>query len=111
MAYTNEEKKAHHALHEYADLRLKNARTEDERLASEFVLKLLKKRLFSSPAAFNITLQKHVASVGGQKVLSGWQREISDYDQDYADDEQYESETTTADCYLPTKRTCKPASR
>ena len=34
--------------------------SEGERLAAEFVLKLLKKRLFSSPAAFGITLEKHI---------------------------------------------------
>ena len=39
-------------------------------MAAEFVLKLLKKRLFSSPAAFGITLEKHIATVGGRKAAS-----------------------------------------
>ena len=38
-------------------------------MAAEFVLKLLKKRLFSSPAAFQITLEKHAATVGGGKAV------------------------------------------
>ena len=37
-------------------------------MAAEFVLKLLKKRLFSSPAAFATTLEKHIATVGGRKL-------------------------------------------
>ncbi len=93
VPYTAEEKRAHRALQEYAALRLTNAKSEDERLASEFVLKLLKKRMFSSPAAFGITLQKHIASIGGQRAATGWQRDVSDYEDDYADDEQYETET------------------
>jgi hypothetical protein len=62
-------------------------------MATEFVLKLLKKRLFSSPAAFGITLEKHAATVGGGKAAAVANREIDDYDDDYADDEQYETET------------------
>jgi hypothetical protein len=34
-------------------------------MAAEFVLKLLKKRLFSPPAAFGIPLEKHINTVGG----------------------------------------------
>jgi SNF2 family DNA or RNA helicase len=46
VPYTEEERKGHRALQEYTALRAKNAATADERFASEFVLKLLKKRLF-----------------------------------------------------------------
>jgi superfamily II DNA or RNA helicase len=93
VPYTEEERKGHRALQEYAALRTKNAGSTEERFASEFVLKLLKKRLFSSPAAFAGTLEKHIASLGGQKALAAWQREVADYDDDYADDDLYESET------------------
>jgi hypothetical protein len=55
-------------------LRLKSAASEGERLAAGFVLKLLKKRLFSSPAAFGITLEKHTATVGGRKAASSYAR-------------------------------------
>jgi hypothetical protein len=43
----------------------KNAEDASERTATEFVLKLLKKRLFSSPAAFHDTLQKHQQTLAG----------------------------------------------
>ncbi|MFL6314975.1 MAG: DISARM system SNF2-like helicase DrmD [Terriglobales bacterium] len=92
VPYTEDEKRAHHALQEYTALRLSSAKTAEERFACEFVLKLLKKRLFSSPAAFGLTLEKHVKSVGGHKALAGWQRDVADFSDDYADDELYESE-------------------
>ena len=68
------------------------ARSDGERMAAEFVLKLLKKRLFSSPAAFGITLEKHIATVGGRKSASTATRDIEEfYGDDYADDEEYEN--------------------
>jgi hypothetical protein len=94
VPYAEEEKEGHRALQEYTTLRAKNATTADERFASEFVLKPLKKRLFSSPAAFELTLAKHVASLGAKKTATVWQREVADYGDDYADDDQYESETS-----------------
>src|SRR6185312_11711519 len=106
VPYTDEERQAHHALQEYTALRMKNATTVEERFASEFVLKLLKKRLFSSPAAFGLTLEKHIKSAGGMKALAGWQRDVDNYSDDYADDDEYESETNevvgTASQALPT---------
>src|SRR5690242_10984848 len=59
VAYTEEERQAHSDLRAYTELRLKGATDHAETFASEFVLKLLKKRLFSSPAAFARTLAKH----------------------------------------------------
>jgi hypothetical protein len=75
VPYTEEERRGHQALQEYTALRTNNAHTSEERFASEFVLKLLKKRLFSSPAAFALTLERHIASMGGPKAISSWQRE------------------------------------
>ena len=91
VPYTDEERRAHHNLQRYSELRLKNAGSEGERLAAEFVLKLLKKRLFSSPAAFGTTLEKHIATVGGMKSSGSYARDLDDYDDDYADDEEYEA--------------------
>jgi hypothetical protein len=93
VRYTDEERSAHKALQRYSELRLKNAASDGERMAAEFVLKLLKKRLFSSPSAFGITLQKHASTVGVRKGESLALRDIDDYSDDYADDEQYEAET------------------
>ena len=59
VAYTAAEQEAHATLQEYTKSRLTRAGDESERVASEFVLKLLKKRLFSSPEAFALTLAQH----------------------------------------------------
>ncbi len=93
VPYTQEERQAHQDLQAYSALRLKNASSDGERMAAEFVLKLLKKRLFSSPAAFGITLEKHRQTVGARKTAAAVSRDIDDYSDDYADDEEYESET------------------
>lgn len=93
VPYTDDERSAHSALQEYSEMRLKHAASDGERMAAEFVLKLLKKRLFSSPAAFGITLEKHIATVGGRKAASSAFRDIDDFSDDYADDEEYEAET------------------
>jgi superfamily II DNA or RNA helicase len=93
VPYTDEERLAHQALQQYSELRLKHASSDGERMAAEFVLKLLKKRLFSSPAAFGTTLEKHIASVGKQSGKAIANRDIADFSDDYADDDEYELET------------------
>jgi superfamily II DNA or RNA helicase len=93
VPYTDEEHRSHQALQEYSKLRLKHATSDGERTAAEFVLKLLKKRLFSSPSAFGITLEKHISTVGGGKRANAATRDIEDFSDDYADDEEYEAET------------------
>src|SRR5690606_2099252 len=59
VPYTDEEREIHAALREYTKLRSERAGDNAERFATEFVLKTLKKRLFSSPAAFLGTLERH----------------------------------------------------
>jgi ERCC4-related helicase len=61
--YTEEERDIHRTLYQYTQQRVKHAKDATERFASEFVLKLLKKRLFSSPAAFLSTLEAHKESI------------------------------------------------
>lgn len=61
--YPDAERKAHRQLAEYAESRRKTAGDDATRTASEFSLKLLKKRLFSSPAAFANTLNVHIETV------------------------------------------------
>src|SRR5438876_4548243 len=65
VAYSEEEREVHRLLRAYTRSRLRPEvmRDEVERYASEFVLKLLKKRLFSSPEAFAITLKQHEESL------------------------------------------------
>ena len=67
VPYFEAERLIHRTLQKYSDLRTKSAATAGEQFATEFVLKLLKKRLFSSPAAFATTLRKHVESMGAAK--------------------------------------------
>ncbi len=63
VAYTQEERDIHQALQQYSELRIAHASDSTEQYATEFVAKLLKKRLFSSPAAFFITLTKHKSAL------------------------------------------------
>jgi superfamily II DNA or RNA helicase len=100
VPYTEAERRAHRALQRYTNLRLNASHTDAERFAAEFVLKLLKKRLFSSPAAFEITLDKHRRSVtGSQSAFVGtaaWRRQIETAEDDYANDEEYETSAQDA---------------
>jgi superfamily II DNA or RNA helicase len=110
--YTEEEKAIHAKLREYAQSR----RTQSDEafggtMANEFVLKMLKKRLFSSPAAFRITLEKHRETI--RRQVSGedepsakrkrqpsvgiLRRQIQQVDdEEYADDAEYEETTQSA---------------
>lgn len=104
--YTAEEKRVHRALQKYTDLRQRNASGQAERVAAEFVLKLLKKRLFSSPAAFAATLGKHVTTLQSpakaarraspKPVLASLRRQIDSVEEDYGDDERYDDATAEA---------------
>ncbi len=102
--YTAEERRIHTLLREYTRSRQEKARNAVERCATEFVLKLLKKRLFSSPAAFAATLEKHRVSLRDAKRKSGaearlsqaqLQRELDRINEEFGDDDDYEQ--TTAD--------------
>jgi superfamily II DNA or RNA helicase len=113
--YSEEEKQVHAWLKEYAHLRQGGAHDEArrknwsdaERFATEFVLKLLKKRLFSSPAAFAATLARHESSLAGgvtaqqakrpsRPSMGILRRQIARMEEDYADDDEYEEATSGA---------------
>ncbi len=103
--YSEEEKQVHGWLKEYTELRKANAERQQERFATEFVMKLLKKRLFSSPAAFAATLSKHEQSLRqvtrpdkhkSRPSMGILRRQIAQMDEDYADDEAYEVTTQSA---------------
>jgi superfamily II DNA or RNA helicase len=59
VEYTRQERDIHQLLQQYSQRRLKEAADAVEHYATEFVVKLLKKRLFSSPEAFYLTLTQH----------------------------------------------------
>src|SRR5271157_1552040 len=104
VPYTDAEKAIHAALKQYAALRSKRARDNAESIATDFVLKTLKKRLFSSPAAFLTTLNKHEASLrhavkksaGTKPTFGTLKRDIDRIDEDYANDEEYDEATGDA---------------
>ena len=80
------------------------AQDNAEKLATEFVLKTLKKRLFSSPAAFLTTLDQHEKSLRQAKrgkavrkpSIGILKQELDRIDEDYADDTEYDEATTDA---------------
>ncbi len=59
VTYTPAEIAIHQQLQQYSERRIRQAADQTEQYATEFVMKLLKKRLFSSPAAFSTTLKQH----------------------------------------------------
>lgn len=96
--YTEDERRVHAALVEYTKLRQAANREEGGNHATEFVLKLLKKRLFSSPAAFAGTLDEHRKTLAGRKKPTDGsaldqrilRRLIQQTEEEYADDQRYE---------------------
>ena len=75
-----------------------------EKLATEFVLKTLKKRLFSCPAAFLTTLEQHEKSLRHGQARQGrpkpsisiLKQELDRMDEEYADDTEYDEATADA---------------
>jgi superfamily II DNA or RNA helicase len=102
VPYTDEEREVHAALHRYMKLRSERAEGAAERFASEFVLKTLKKRLFSCPAAFLATLERHEMTLHtARKRVTGpnyrtLQLELDRMDEEYSDDGEYDEATSDA---------------
>lgn len=98
--YSAEEQRVHALLTEYSKLRADGYRDNPERFATEFVLKLLKKRLFSSPQAFLNTLNRHRAALRKSaryealtRSAGALARIFEQAEEDYSDDaEQQEAE-------------------
>jgi superfamily II DNA or RNA helicase len=96
--YSDEERRIHASLMEYTQLRQAANREVGGSHATEFVLKLLKKRLFSSPAAFASTLDEHRKTLAGRKKRADGsaldqrilRRLIQQTEEEYADDQRYE---------------------
>ena len=104
--YSAEERQAHAWLRKYAQLRQQHVADAQERYAGEFVLKLLKKRLFSSPAAFASTLAQHEHTLAATRRreaqpaqrpgLSVLRQQVDRVEEDYADDQAYEESAADA---------------
>jgi SNF2 family DNA or RNA helicase len=102
--YPQAERQVHAALRQYTELRTKGVDDNIEKYATEFVLKLLKKRLFSSPEAFLTTLTRHQESLSTArrrqassltpKPTEGiLRRQVEQVEEEFADDEAYETAT------------------
>ncbi len=72
--YSKKEKQAHNWLQEYTELRQANPIDAVERYATEYMLKTLKKRMFSSPMAFLLTLERHLQTLEKTKNILREQR-------------------------------------
>lgn len=105
VPYTDDEKQVHAWLKEYARSRQERveATHDAERYATEFVLKLLKKRLFSSPAAFHLTLKRHLETLNkkaraslAKPTRASLEQSFARMDEEYADDDEYEESLTDA---------------
>jgi len=68
--YSDEERRAHDLLEEFFKSRRESQSGLSGRYATEFMHKLLKKRLFSSPFALHETLDKHAAKLRSQISFS-----------------------------------------
>lgn len=98
VAYDDEERDVQRLLAAYAKARLDASSGTRHEYATTFVLKLLKKRLFSSPRAFAKTLAEHRASLAGareratandldERIL---RRALARAEEDHVDDEEAE---------------------
>lgn len=96
--YTAEEREAHKLLRQYAESLTKMVTGMKREFGGQFITLLLKKRLFSSPRAFAITLDKHRESLAGcgKKVDASdmddriLRKAISKLEEEYASDENLE---------------------
>lgn len=95
--YSIEEQEAHSLLRAYTKLRSDSSGGKKRQVGSDFIHKLLKKRLFSSPMAFAMTLQKHRQTLAeGRKKKSTTlderilRKAIVKCEEDYADDSALE---------------------
>lgn len=105
VSYPEDERRCHRLLDEYNALRRASGADTVERFATDFVAKILKKRLFSSPAAFAATLEKHQRSIRDavrrspeslRPSFGVLRRQADELDADVADDEERETSLTEA---------------
>ncbi len=91
VRYPDSERRIHEVLKAYTESRRREARATTSHTATEFVTLLLKKRLFSSPKAFNETLHEHLrtlrrtqpaASVTERQLRVEFERLEEDVDQE-----------------------------
>ncbi|MEI6835024.1 MAG: DISARM system SNF2-like helicase DrmD, partial [bacterium] len=98
IPYTKDEREIHQKLNDYCASREKDGARSGGSFGISFVNQLLKKRLFSSPAAFASTLEKHIATMSSgvrplrkdamsERIL---RKAILRVEEDYANDQDVE---------------------
>jgi SNF2 family DNA or RNA helicase len=119
VSYTEAEQNVARALQEYTQSRCQRAKNDATQLyATKFVLKLLKKRLFSSPEAFRTTIEQHWESLQNNQQKSHrrmskptvgvLRRQLESVWEEFADDETYEA--VTEDAVVSTSQLWQPPS-
>lgn len=100
VEYPKEERDVHAALAAYTESRRKSSANDREAVATDLITLLLKKRLFSSPAAFAKTLDQHMKTLAESGRNEGDINTLRDkYEQvdfDFEDDEDIEEATIDA---------------
>ncbi len=99
VEYTSKERQIHEALNAYCKSREASGANDKRNIGTKFVNGLLRKRLFSSPAAFASTLEKHLNTVHNGKATKKessideriLRKALLKADEDYAKDEDYEA--------------------
>lgn len=99
VLYSAQERAIHKKLNDYCASRRLDAEKVGNAFGTSFINQLLKKRLFSSPAAFASTLEKHIVSLanGNQRkdndvmVDRILRKAILRVDEDYANDQDVEN--------------------
>ena len=99
VSYTPEERTIHEKLNAYCQSRERDAGKSGNAFGTKFVNQLLKKRLFSSPAAFASTLEKHVVTISspaarkekGSMAERILRKAILRVEEDYANDQDVEN--------------------
>ncbi|WP_374072540.1 DISARM system SNF2-like helicase DrmD [Alloalcanivorax xenomutans] len=104
IPYTEEERAIHRKLIDYCASREREDGESGNAFGTTFINQLLKKRLFSSPAAFASTLEKHLQSLSNEtrqkrndaldeRIL---RKAILKAEEDYADDREVENAQSEA---------------
>jgi superfamily II DNA or RNA helicase len=119
VRYDDEERRAHRLLSQYSQLRAEGNTGHRQRIASEFISKLLKKRLFSSAVAFRNTLEEHMKTLARyegaeapterelQALLAGAEEQLPD-DMLVEDDLRIEQPAGVQDGLAAAKRAMRP---
>lgn len=104
VSYSLKERSIHQKLNDYCKSRELDAEKVGNLFGTAFVNQLLKKRLFSSPAAFASTLEKHIASLADGSQIKGkdamadriLRKAILRVEEDYANDQEAENAQSEA---------------